>query len=1253
MIRIFLQRQSQRLQNDHILAFASTTRRCYCNLAVAFYSYNHQGASTITNVLRIQPSPVQLLTLNDHYHHHHHQQQQQQQHQNHSINNVYYQHHQVRWKGRNDGNRFSSDNGTGSSRKINKKKQRQYHRTLRKQQLKHSHHGVPGSKASLRRRDIQQENEEILAGDHTVQDPEYLLNQKYKKTYGWEDALLDDLIGNSNMMTPTPEPAYIGHLHKFYYNHVVDQMDDYHASIQQRDAAVTNSTTGTSSIGTSGTGTGTGTIPNDEIQQLSDGTVNNNTTTTTTPMIPQIADLPTDEMISKALRAYRDRNGTRHSNPIGIIKALQHLLYDMQIPLHAIGEYTYTTLLTCCRTPQEGRRILQMMRDQKHPVSAYSYSILCHLHAKIGDYENCINVQQEMLQDGISPTLASYTSLLAACYKICNNGRISHSERAKVATIGWEKWQEMRIIGIEPDVMAYGAILRLKASTGKPEECINLLDEMPRFNIYPTTLCYTTALRAVARSHSIALRYEKGISKRHRRRELITQHHGKLARYILILAENANIVKDDGFITALCLCAGEAGDIATAKAIYLANEVLRTQHDSLRRIGSNEHLARLRGMNPDENNNNNEYIDTSTMMQLDNHVSYKMEQQHELQSRMVQRIGGEPEIYNEPIMNQERSFTNNDRSMIYNSDSTTSNTISDSQQTTTEISTRQQRKRYIPSFGEREYGKDSRLLSSILHACAQAVDPNGMGMIWQGRENKGYFCINSLRLIGQPKLPQYSDNSLPGQTFKDNLKLVEDDRDGYREGKRQSRKFAGVDVDENAGSTMEDLLGDKEFTKRYLNPDGRRKFEYRSFTPDEVWRLKYGDDWDNDTNPDKAKPTTFVGIDATDTKSNSDLDQQEDEIIESYLNSLSSSGVIKQNADDENDENTMATNREVNDVMESNAEQKGIMAATTKSENPAGNIYFDYDTMRWKPKSEQSSKATDAKTTSPISNVASRVTSNINEKVVETEPKSTSSIEEEELYFDMDTMRWKTRPKVQKQINKSKDDAKSKCSTVEMVSQAAYDDEIKDDSDDSNPGDDELSDGWETTSDDSDDDDDYVFDKKKQQWALRSNPNRAESSPSSLNKKTDKTKVTENFETDYFYDQLDGKWKSKTAESAIETKDKDITSNDSKPMNSFDTDIPNEVHANETMVVVDEVRFINVRLSNVAIAVYIARYQRSMIYNQLLILFSAGSTHGNIKIFANKNRLRTSLSRCDQIKVLATLQICNINETFLTLYALL
>ncbi len=993
---------------------------------------------------------------------------------NHRISHPQYQ--QVRYKGRNDGNTQKHN-----TRKSTKKQQKVYHRKLQKQQLKTTgRHNPPNSKANLRRGYAERERAEIL----NTSDDLLLKPPAPKSKYDDTDALLDDMMGNAREVSPTPEPTYLGHLQSKYYTMVVDQMDDYfrrNASSSQV-AQLTEST----------------------IDPSSSSSSSSSSAITTTPSHP--ADLPTDDLISKAVRAYRDRHGTRNRHPIGLRAALQHVLYDLQVPLVALGEYTYTTLLTCCRNPAEGRRVLQMIKEQGLPISSYSYSILCHLHAKTGDYQGCINVQQEMLQEQLSPTLVSYTSLLAACYKVSHNGRVAHPERALAVQAGWKKWQEMRIIGIEPDVMAYGAILRLKASIGKAEECLSLLNEMDRFKIYPTTLCYTTALQAVARSHAIAIRYEKGISRRNRRREMITTHHGKLARQIVIMAEGANFVPDEGFMSALCLCAGAAGDIATVKAIAVAYEILATQHDHLRTIGSNDHLQRLR--DPNHGNESSPYhiAGDRGMLPLGNQSSaFSMASS----SSMGQEYGQhhDQHKYDEPIIGAERRNHNDNHTemSLRSTEFTTPSTNGSG-------SPHQQYRGegYIPPFAEREYGRDNRLLSSIIHACAQAVDPNMMGTIWQGRENKGYLCINSLRLIQQIKIPQYTDNSIPEQTITDNLKIVQEDRDdGYREGKRRSRKFRGVDIDENVASTMEEMLGDKDLTRRYLNPDGRRKVEYRNATPDEIWKLKYGDDWDKETNDDKALAFTATtkNISASSTIGNNDtVERSEDDMINSYLESFDDSEDVNEVGDDS--------------VGETNQNE----SKTKRTDNTTSDIYFDYETMRWKPISEQ--KKVPVTTSSHVS-TKENPKEKVENVVVRDDPSSAST--EEEMYFDTDIMRWKTRPKIQQTEPLSRTVKSTMTQVVHETPKDRYESKLKsneersgqDDESDLSDDDDDDDDGWESASDDSDEDEDYVFDKKKQEWVVKAQPSKQDASASieEMLQGMNESGKDENFELEFHYDK--------------------------------------------------------------------------------------------------------------------------------------
>jgi hypothetical protein len=135
--------------------------------------------------------------------------------------------------------------------------------------------------------------------------------------YGIEDALMEDLLGNTANLSsqPTPEPVYLGHLHQQYYDVVADKLERYKEVLEaKRQSGAEESA----------------------ILDISSGS----------------GDLPSDEDISKVLRAFRDRNGTR-GRPVGIAVALEHLLKDLGVPIFAFGEYTYTTLMTCCRTPSE------------------------------------------------------------------------------------------------------------------------------------------------------------------------------------------------------------------------------------------------------------------------------------------------------------------------------------------------------------------------------------------------------------------------------------------------------------------------------------------------------------------------------------------------------------------------------------------------------------------------------------------------------------------------------------------------------------------------------------------------------------------------------------------------------------------------------------------------------------------------------------------------------------------------------------
>jgi len=282
---------------------------------------------------------------------------------------------------------------------------------------------------------------------------------------------------------------------------------------------------------------------------------------------------------------------------------------------------------------------------------------------------------------------------------------------------------------------------------------------MERFEVKPTTLCFTAALKSVARSHETSLRYQRGSSRIDMKRETITAHHGRMARQIVILAEGAEVKQDDGFTSALMLCTAAAGDSATAKAILLASEVRKMDH--LRTIG---------GSKP--------YVldDRDDDLRLESGIM----------STTKEGTNGAKDTGNlSDLITMEGKLTKVSRN---NKD--------------------------IVTFGEREYGKDTRVISALVHSCAQAMNKNGIGTMWAGRENLGYLCENSLRLIATRWEPSYRDTSVPGiSSTKIGIGALRqmDEREKdyeYTPGKR--KKFRGLFVDDDDLPTIDDVKGDED-----------------------------------------------------------------------------------------------------------------------------------------------------------------------------------------------------------------------------------------------------------------------------------------------------------------------------------------------------------------------------------------------------------------------------------------------------------
>jgi len=732
--------------------------------------------------------------------------------------------------GRKDGNRYwnMSRPPTAKQRKAyRRKKQREYYETGM------GKHSLPGSKRIQREKDFSdmldvakmEASGKLLPYD---KDPEFT-------KYNYGHAIIEDLMGNSSHLTSSVTPK-IRQYAKYYPQQLL-KLQQYQLE---------NST---------------GQHPQ---QHMSD------------------SDL------SLLVRSYRDHIRQEESNTdhgsnhkITIAHILQTLTKEWKIPLSDVGEHTYTSIMMWANHPAEARLILNKMKEKQLPLS-YAYSVLVHLHAQRGEYKEARQALDELLpitqqatttndETSTSP-LPAYTSLLAACYKaIMKDSTTPRSIKSDAATVAWEAWKEMRILGVIPDVMAYGAIIRLFAARGQPERCINLIEEMSALHqVLPTTLIYTAALHAVAKSHGTALRFEGGMHRKDLRRQRIAAHHGKLARQIVLMAENAEVQQDDGFVSALLSCAAAAGDSATAKAIYLAADIRRKDH--LRTIGSKEYLKTLQPppeydmgettiLDGDTNNN-------TTALLLGQGIS----------------------------------------STIATTTSSSVNTFTDMDATTT---TRSQNL-LISSSSSSSDDEDTdlppqihdkaRKYRSLLSAYAGSMKPKGIGDLWGGPKNKGFLCERTQRAIVTRQVPKYVDKSIPGMTGMEvAMGSMEWDDEPEREGKKlRLKKFTGLRQNMDAGSDLEDI--DPELAAMYDDEDDTTRDQKKMLLGHSDERYGTRSDFVNyEEKAEDGMESTYYNISniAEESEETEDYRQDDDSHVHQQLFAEENFGTIPSTSSDE------------------------------------------------------------------------------------------------------------------------------------------------------------------------------------------------------------------------------------------------------------------------------------------------------------------------------------------------------------------
>ena len=148
-------------------------------------------------------------------------------------------------------------------------------------------------------------------------------------------------------------------------------------------------------------------------------------------------DAVSDKLLADLLWAHRDANGKRTA-PVGLASALG-LLRELDVPIPSLGIYSYVSMLTCCSSVWEGRKVDELRRDNGVRSNGYFWSALVDVYARDGDYRGAESVLNELVDESRAesevrrsanpnnrrlgppvamPLLSAYTSFFSACYKL-------------------------------------------------------------------------------------------------------------------------------------------------------------------------------------------------------------------------------------------------------------------------------------------------------------------------------------------------------------------------------------------------------------------------------------------------------------------------------------------------------------------------------------------------------------------------------------------------------------------------------------------------------------------------------------------------------------------------------------------------------------------------------------------------------------------------------------------------------------------
>jgi pentatricopeptide repeat protein len=216
----------------------------------------------------------------------------------------------------------------------------------------------------------------------------------------------------------------------------------------------------------------------------------------------------------------------------------------------------YSTLIACCadaRQPDLAEKLFNEMRWAGLYIGEHAWSGIIHAHIRGGQLETAFLVLNHMSDHEIEITLPVYTSLLTGIFHL--------ARREECLSKANELWFGMRLAAVEPDLMAYTAMIRCCVRAREMERALNFVNEMRQQGIRPNVVTYNSLIRGA----SVTPLW-------HPSQSLVTDE-------ILDLMEQDEVSPNRGTFNALIHSCASVGDVINAKVYFHAMKRMGIQPD--------------------------------------------------------------------------------------------------------------------------------------------------------------------------------------------------------------------------------------------------------------------------------------------------------------------------------------------------------------------------------------------------------------------------------------------------------------------------------------------------------------------------------------------------------------------------------------------------------------------------------------------------------------------------------------------------